>query len=68
MLLFRVILEKLLILQPQDIQLHFQVLKQVSTAVQRANEPWARQDGKERLMTPRSNPRNYTPLLFMTVA
>ena len=38
--------EKLLILQPQGIQLHFQVLKQVSTAVQKANEPWARQDGK----------------------
>ena len=38
MLLFRVILKKLLILQPQDIQLHFQVLKQVSTAVRKANE------------------------------
>ena len=46
MLLFRVILKKLLILQPQDIQLHFQVLKQISTAVQKANEPRARQDGK----------------------
>ena len=68
MLLLRVILEKLLILQPQDIQLHIQVLKQVSTAVQKANEPWARQDGKERLMTPRPNPRIYTPLHFMTAA
>ena len=38
MLLFRVILKKLLILQPQDIQLQFQVLKQVSTAVRKANE------------------------------
>ena len=38
MLLFRVILKKLLILQPQGIQLHFQVLKQVSTAVRKANE------------------------------
>ena len=46
MLLLRVILEKLLFLQTQDIQLHIQVLKQVSTAVQKAGEPWARQDGK----------------------
>ena len=38
MLLLCVILEKLRILQPQDIQLHFQVLKQVSTAVRKANE------------------------------
>ena len=38
MLLLRVILEKLQILQPQGKQLHFQVLKQVSTAVPKANE------------------------------
>ena len=68
MLLLHVILEKLLFLQTQDIQLYIQALKQVSTAVQRANEPWARQDGKERLMTPRSNPRSYTPIHFMTAA
>ena len=49
-------------------QLHFQVLKQVSTAVQKAIEPRARHDGKQRLMTPRSNPRIYTPIHFMTAA
>ena len=42
MFLLCVIIEKLQILQPQDIQLHFHVLKQVSTAVQKANETEAR--------------------------
>ena len=68
MLLLRVILEKLRILQPQGKQLHFQVLKKVSTAVQKAIEPRARHDGKKILMTPRSNPRIYTPIHFMTAA
>ena len=53
MLLFRVILEKLLILQPQDIQLHFQVLKQVSTAVRKANETEAEAIVEKTLKTPR---------------